>query len=97
MADGFEDGDRAETPPPEDQQFEDDDGTVYVWDRKLRKFQPKHAAAADAARPDYDLEEMTFEAEEETIPAFVPPVEVWNLPCPNPASVASVSLLLSAT
>ena len=29
---------RAETPPPEDQRFEDDDGTWFVWDSTLRRF-----------------------------------------------------------
>ena len=55
------------TPPPEDQEFEDDDGTVYQWDRKLRKFQPKGQASTGA---EYRVEDMTFEMDEETIPAL---------------------------
>ncbi len=64
--------DRVETPPPEDQEFEDDDGTIYKWDHKLRKFQPK-AINSDAG---YKLEDMTFEMEEEAIPALEMPKEV---------------------
>ena len=29
---------RAETPPPDERRFEDDDGTVFVWDGALRRF-----------------------------------------------------------
>lgn len=29
---------RAETPPPEDRRFQDDDGTWFVWDSTLRRF-----------------------------------------------------------
>ena len=60
------------TPPPEDQEFEDDDGTVYQWDRKLRKFQPKGQASIGA---EYRVEDMTFEMDEETIPALQMPKE----------------------
>jgi hypothetical protein len=60
---------RAETPPREDQTFEDDDGTVYVWDRNTRRYVEGEAAAAVAnAEADYGLEEMTYVAEEETVP-----------------------------
>ncbi len=29
---------------PEELEFEDDDGTTYVWDHKLRKYMPKQAS-----------------------------------------------------
>jgi HIV Tat-specific factor 1 len=69
--------DRAAT--PEELEFEDDDGTMYRWDHKLRKYVP--AAEADAAaaaaaaaeqqqQHDYDVEAMTFVAEEEVIPTL---------------------------
>jgi hypothetical protein len=68
--------DRAST--PEELEFEDDDGTIYRWDHKLRKYVP--AAEADAAaaaaaaeqqqQHDYDVEAMTFVAEEEVIPTL---------------------------
>ncbi|WIA40370.1 hypothetical protein OEZ86_013734 [Tetradesmus obliquus] len=67
--------DRAAT--PEELEFEDDDGTMYRWDRKLRKYVPAaEADAADAAaaaaqqQHDYDMEAMTFVAEEEVIPTL---------------------------
>ena len=37
------------SPPLEERQFEDDDGTVYVWDSSLRKFMPQEVAAATAS------------------------------------------------
>ena len=43
---------RAETPPPDEQQFEDDDGTMYVWDPELRKFVAEGAQAAAMAAAD---------------------------------------------
>jgi HIV Tat-specific factor 1 len=66
-------GDRAAT--PEELEFEDDDGTMYRWDHKLRKYVPAAeadaAAAAAAAEQDaYDVEAMTFVAEEEVIPTL---------------------------
>ncbi|KAK9803813.1 hypothetical protein WJX73_002579 [Symbiochloris irregularis] len=65
-------GARISTPPPEDQRFEDDDGTVYVWDRSLRKFVEEPEAAS---LPEYNAEEMTFVPEEEKIPAMPPPAQ----------------------
>ena len=56
---------RVSTPPPEDRRFEDDDGTVYIWDGALRKF-----VQAAVVLPAYDEAEMTFEPEEEKIPAM---------------------------
>lgn len=37
-ADDLGEAERAETPPPEDQRFQDDDGTWFRWDRNLRRF-----------------------------------------------------------
>jgi HIV Tat-specific factor 1 len=67
-------GDRAAT--PEELEFEDDDGTMYRWDSKLRKYVPAAeadaaaAAAAAAEQHAYDVEAMTFVAEEEVIPTL---------------------------
>ena len=47
---------------------QDDDGTAYIWDMKLRKFVEKGSQV-----PDYDESMMTFEATEETIPAMPQP------------------------
>lgn len=62
-----------ESPPPEDREFVDDDGTRFVWDSTLRKFRPEDleappaaAATAGAAAPaagvaeGYTREMMTF-------------------------------------
>jgi HIV Tat-specific factor 1 len=66
-------GDGAET--PEELEFEDDDGTIYRWDHKRRKYVPAAeadaaAAAAAAEQHAYDVEAMTFVAEEEVIPTL---------------------------
>jgi hypothetical protein len=64
---------------PEELEFEDDDGTVYVWDGALRKYLPKDAGTAAAAAAAasgggdagaYDLEAMTFAADDEVLPTL---------------------------
>lgn len=65
---------------PEELEFEDDDGTIYLWDRQLRKYVPageegaaaagSDSAAAGAAKDGYDIEAMTFVAEEEVLPTL---------------------------
>lgn len=69
---------------PDELEFEDDDGTIYVWDHKLRKYMPKDGQAAGAAgpgagaaaggggagQPAYDPEMMVFEPEDEVIPTL---------------------------
>ncbi|KAG2450736.1 hypothetical protein HYH02_004574 [Chlamydomonas schloesseri] len=55
---------------PEELEFEDDDGTTYVWDRKLRKYMPKGAAAPAPEELGYDLEAMTYAPEDEVIPTL---------------------------
>jgi hypothetical protein len=40
---------QAGSPPPEERTFEDDDGTVFVWDPVLRKFRPEDMASHNAA------------------------------------------------
>lgn len=75
---------RAESPAPEDREFEDDDGTVYRWDPQLRKFQAKEAGGSGGegsgggGEADYGMEEMTFEVDEEVIPEL--PKEVRPFP-----------------
>lgn len=71
------------TPPPDEREFEDDDGTWYAWDPALRKFvaregelPPEGAPGGHtggpgvAAAPDYDVSDMTFEADEEVLPEY---------------------------
>ena len=71
---------------PEDLEFEDDDGTMYVWDRNLRKYIPADAAAGGAGNgidpaaaaaggggggaAGYDIDAMTYTAEEEVVPSL---------------------------
>jgi HIV Tat-specific factor 1 len=70
---------------PEELEFEDDDGTIYKWDHQLRKYMPagevpegdSTAAAAAMAEQQqqqdgdgYNIEAMTFVAEEEVIPTL---------------------------
>ena len=50
------------SPPAEDREFVDDDGTHFVWDPALRKFRPAEPSAdAAAAPPDYTADMMRFE------------------------------------
>lgn len=73
--------DGAEDAPlsPEEKRFEDDDGTIYVWDSKLRKYVEEDAAqaatAAAAAALAYREEDMVYEADNEVIPEYRPPRE----------------------
>lgn len=57
---------RPHTPPDGEQEFTDDDGTVYRWDHNLRAWVPQD----DSFHKDslYGLEEMTFVTEEEIMP-----------------------------
>lgn len=68
---------RQRSPSPEEKEFEDDDGTVYVWNEQLRKFQPKSNMTAPAL--DYKVEDMVFEADDEQQPAFETPVRLFCL------------------
>jgi len=60
---------RPRTPPEGEQEFTDDDGTVYRWDHNLRAWVPQD----DSFHKDslYGLEEMTFVEEEEIMPAIM--------------------------
>lgn len=45
-----------------EERFVDDDGTLYVWNADVQKYEPQKAK--------YDVEAMTFQGEEETIPSM---------------------------
>lgn len=62
-----EQANRADTPPPDQQRFQDDDGTIYVRDSNLRRFVP---AAEMAPSTSYDVADMVYEAEDEKIPSM---------------------------
>ena len=64
---------RGRSPSPEEKEFEDDDGTVYVWDSSLRKFQPRKDPS-NALEAEYGADAMTFQGDDEEQPAFEMPV-----------------------
>ncbi|XP_062105143.1 splicing factor U2AF-associated protein 2 [Humulus lupulus] len=55
--------DRPSTPPEGEEEFTDDDGTTYKWDRGLRVWVPQEDT--DGRGGDYKVEDMTFLKEEE--------------------------------
>jgi HIV Tat-specific factor 1 len=66
---GEEDMGKRESPPPDERSFEDDDGTVYLWNPSLRKFMPVEEEAGP-----YTEDEMVFVPEEEKMPEYKPPI-----------------------
>ncbi|KAL6905676.1 hypothetical protein ACP4OV_003277 [Aristida adscensionis] len=58
---------RPATPPDGEEEFTDDDGTIYKWDRTLRAWVPQNDASGK--KEDYAVEEMTFALEEEVFQA----------------------------
>ncbi|KAL8544651.1 hypothetical protein ACS0TY_005039 [Phlomoides rotata] len=72
-----DDQERPTTPPDGEEEFTDDDGTTYKWDRTLRAWVPQESAAEK--NEDYGLEDMVFVQEEEVFPAvdaLDPPVNI---------------------
>ncbi|KAK8562221.1 hypothetical protein V6N13_148676 [Hibiscus sabdariffa] len=63
----FDDQDRPLT-PPEGEEFTDDDGTRYKWDRSLRAWVPQDDTPTK--RGNYGVEEMTFLKEDEVFPTI---------------------------
>ena len=59
---------------PEELEFEDDDGTWYVWDRATRKYKPKGedvmAAPAAAPPPTWSAADMVFQDDDVAIPSL---------------------------
>ncbi|KAM7491551.1 hypothetical protein LguiA_034472 [Lonicera macranthoides] len=77
--DSDDDHERPSTPPDGEEEFTDDDGTTYKWDRALRAWVPQDNTVAndqyDVERmtntntsDPYDVEKMTFLQEEELFP-----------------------------
>ncbi|RDY05479.1 HIV Tat-specific factor 1-like protein, partial [Mucuna pruriens] len=62
------DSERPSTPPEGEEEFTDDDGTVYKWDRNLRAWVPQEYPTG-STEP-YGVEEMTFLEEEEVFPTI---------------------------
>ncbi|KAG5549494.1 hypothetical protein RHGRI_014731 [Rhododendron griersonianum] len=63
---GNDDQDRPSTPPEGEEEFTDDDGTTYKWDRGLRAWVPQGNTITNSEH--YGAEEMTFLEEEEVFP-----------------------------
>eukprot|EP00268_Persea_americana_P069057 TRINITY_DN972_c0_g1_i6.p1 TRINITY_DN972_c0_g1~~TRINITY_DN972_c0_g1_i6.p1 ORF type:complete len:499 (-),score=140.50 TRINITY_DN972_c0_g1_i6:745-2241(-) len=60
--------DRPLTPPDGEEEFTDDDGTTYKWDRGLRAWVPQDDSFLKTEQ--YGVEDMTFLKEEEVLPAI---------------------------
>ncbi|WJZ91489.1 hypothetical protein VitviT2T_010555 [Vitis vinifera] len=65
---GDEDNERPSTPPDGEDEFTDDDGTTYKWDRGLRAWVPQDNPSTRS--DEYKPEEMTFSVEEEIFPTI---------------------------
>lgn len=65
LADGIE---RPMTPPDGEDEFVDDDGTRYKWDRSLRAWVPQDDILKRSGQ--YEEEDMTFLQEEEVFPTL---------------------------
>ncbi|KAG2300387.1 hypothetical protein Bca4012_011972 [Brassica carinata] len=63
-----DDQDRPSSPPEGEDEFTDDDGTRYKWDKALRAWAPQNEPQGSA--DPYGLEEMTFAEEDEIIPTI---------------------------
>ncbi|KAK3010712.1 hypothetical protein RJ639_010925 [Escallonia herrerae] len=61
-----EDDETPSTPPEGEEEFIDDDGTAYKWDRTLRAWVPQDNSITRNEK--YDVENMTFLQEEELFP-----------------------------
>lgn len=58
---------------PDEKSFVDDDGTEYTWDSIARKYKSKDfdaRAQPPAAAINYDINMMTYEADEEIVPSL---------------------------
>eukprot|EP00250_Pteridium_aquilinum_P035410 c935_g1_i1 orf=302-1846(-) len=60
--------DRPATPPEGEEEFTDDDGTIYRWDHGRKAWVPQGESFMEA--PVYRAEEMVFDIEEEVFPTM---------------------------
>ncbi|CAL4897020.1 unnamed protein product [Urochloa decumbens] len=76
------DDERPATPPDGEEEFTDDDGTIYKWDRTLRAWVPQNDTSGK--KEGYAVEEMTFALGE----------EVFQVPdIPGPSAVEDIDTL----
>ncbi|KAJ8753074.1 hypothetical protein K2173_011842 [Erythroxylum novogranatense] len=66
---GIDDNDGASSPPDGEEEFTDDDGTIYKWNREIRAWVPQENISITGER--YGVNEMTFSKEEEVFPTGV--------------------------
>ncbi|GJU33673.1 splicing factor U2af-associated protein 2, partial [Tanacetum coccineum] len=66
------DDERPSSPPDGEEEFTDDDGTVYKWDKKIRAWVPQDLVAGTepAGTEPFDVESMTFQQEDELFPTI---------------------------
>ncbi|KAL3677846.1 hypothetical protein R1sor_020802 [Riccia sorocarpa] len=76
QAEAAADDDRPQTPPEGEEEFTDDDGTVYKWDKRLRAWVPQGQALPGGLS--YGADEMTFFQEEEVIPSLQAAIAARN-------------------
>ncbi|XP_020111905.1 splicing factor U2AF-associated protein 2 [Ananas comosus] len=81
--------DRPATPPDGEEEFTDDDGTVYKWDRGVRAWVPQDNPSSKGG--EYGLEEMTFAHEEEIFPISEAPHPSVRVPDPSVPEESNVS------
>lgn len=60
--------DRPASPPEGEEEFTDDDGTVYRWDHGRKAWVPQGESLVEA--PVYQAEEMVFDVEDEVFPTM---------------------------
>ncbi|KAK7278293.1 hypothetical protein RJT34_23319 [Clitoria ternatea] len=90
VAGGELDSERPSTPPEGEEEFTDDDGTKYKWDRNLRAWVPQEYTSG-STEP-YGVEEMTFLKEDEVFPTITIPDTSENIEDDSKASVSADSL-----
>lgn len=66
---------RPSTPPDGEDEFTDDDGTRYKWDKALRVWVPQEDPTE---KTDYRLEDMTYAEEEELFPTLPADISSGN-------------------
>ncbi|XP_027365394.1 splicing factor U2AF-associated protein 2 isoform X2 [Abrus precatorius] len=81
---------RPSTPPEGEEEFIDDDGTKYNWDRNLRVWVPQEYTAGD--NESYGVEDMTFLQEEEVFPTITDPEASEKFEDSSKLSVSADSL-----
>uniref|UniRef100_A0A7N0RAY8 RRM domain-containing protein n=1 Tax=Kalanchoe fedtschenkoi TaxID=63787 RepID=A0A7N0RAY8_KALFE len=64
---GLDDDERPKSPPEGEDEFVDDDGTKYKWDRGIRAWVPQDEPSKN---DEYQPEDMTFLQEEEVFPTI---------------------------